>query len=507
MNDEEISGKLKQFTESKILVVGDLMIDVYIWGNVERISPEAPVQIVDVEFEETRLGGAGNVIKNLTNLGAQVFAASIIDQSGTGNEILHKLQELKVDCEGIIREKNRHSSRKTRIICAENNQQMLRIDKETRSPINSSSETAIYDFTKKNIKDFDAIILSDYNKGVLTKNVLNLLIELAQNENKPILVDPKGKDFSKYRGATIITPNRKETELVTHSELSNEETIRETGITLQKNLDLACLLITLGKDGMAFFKDGDFQIIRAEAKEVYDVSGAGDTVISILGAGISVGMPWIEAARLANLGAGIVVGKVGTEPVTLKEIETVLHNKQLNTFNKVVSLEEMGRIIKKLRKNKKTIIFTNGCFDILHMGHTDYLQKARNLGDVLILALNSDDSVRRLKGENRPIINQNQRAVVLSALSCVDYVIIFSEDTPINVIETLQPDVIVKGNDYTIDQVVGREIVESYGGRVELVELMKGISTSNIVEKIKNKNNSEKLNGSKYDSQARCQLW
>lgn len=353
MNDEEISGKLKQFTESKILVVGDLMIDVYIWGNVERISPEAPVQIVDVEFEETRLGGAGNVIKNLTNLGAQVFAASIIDQSGTGNEILHKLQELKVDCEGIIREKNRHSSRKTRIICAENNQQMLRIDKETRSPINSSSETAIYDFTKKNIKDFDAIILSDYNKGVLTKNVLNLLIELAQNENKPILVDPKGKDFSKYRGATIITPNRKETELVTHSELSNEETIRETGITLQKNLDLACLLITLGKDGMAFFKDGDFQIIRAEAKEIYDVSGAGDTVISILGAGISVGMPWIEAARLANLGAGIVVGKVGTEPVTLKEIETVLHKKQLNTFNKVVSLEEMGRIIKKLRKNKK----------------------------------------------------------------------------------------------------------------------------------------------------------
>jgi len=484
MNFQELRPTISAFKDQAILVIGDLMIDEYLWGNVERISPEAPVQIVDIERTEYTLGGAGNTVRNLASLGASVYVSSVVDNKENGSLITEGLAKINVYTEGLFKDPNRVSSRKTRVMAG--HQQVLRIDKETKTPIGRQYENKLIDFIKDNISNFHAIIASDYMKGVLTEKVLSNVIKAAKEANKPIIIDPKGADYRKYVGATIITPNAKEAELASGITIINASDLKEAGIKLLKELETNAILITRGSKGMSLFKkDGGTIDIPAVAREVYDVTGAGDTVVSVLGLGLAAGLSFENAATLSNIAAGIVVEKVGTATVTIGELEDRLEERKVRS-SKIKTQEEIMEVIQRLRKKEKKIVFTNGCFDLLHIGHIKLLREAKMKGDILIVALNSDSSVRKLKGKKRPVITYSERAQILSALDCVDYVVKFAELTPLTLIKKIKPDVLVKGNDYSKEEVVGKDIVEKYGGRVELIDLVKGKSSSGIVKRIKN---------------------
>lgn len=490
---KKLSEALARFAGTPILVVGDLMIDEYIWGYVNRISPEAPVQIVEASKEDITLGGAGNVVKNLVTLEAQLFVSSIVDEGDTGRLILQELQKLGVNLSGIFNDPVVESSKKTRVLSLDTNQQLLRIDRESTHQISHTSEKNIIEYIEGHINKVRAIILSDYLKGVLTETLIQNIIAQAQERDIPIIVDPKGKNYSKYRNVTVITPNKREAETVLNMQIKDEEMLQKAGRSLLNRLKTKAIIITMGKDGMALFQKGKKTVhISAIKKEVFDVTGAGDTVISLLGLGIASGLEFTKSIEIANIAAGIVVGKIGTATVTLQEvIESVLQHTVYES-NKIVDLTFLIKLIEERRKNSRTIVFTNGCFDILHVGHTTFLQKAKQLGDFLIVGLNSDDSVRRLKGPHRPIIPLKERAAILSSVAGVDYITVFDEDTPINLISSLKPDILVKGDDYKMDEVVGREIIESHGGKVELIPLMKGVSTTRIIERIVNIANHER---------------
>ncbi|MCX8163740.1 MAG: D-glycero-beta-D-manno-heptose-7-phosphate kinase [Candidatus Micrarchaeota archaeon] len=485
MNIKEVINAIENFKNKKILVIGDIILDIYSFGKVERISPEAPVQIFEILNEEKRLGGAGNVVNNLLELGINVSICSIVGENEFGFTVKKMLQEKNVETTSLFFTHQDRYSYKNRLISVDYNHQVLRIDRETKEEINQNSEAKIIEFLNQKIKEFDAIIISDYLKGLLTERLLENIIKICDNNNLPLIIDPKGKDYKKYKNATIITPNKKEAEIASGISITDSETLKKAGIKLLNELNLKAILITLGKDGMAFFTKNEIFSIPAKAKEVYDVSGAGDTVIATLAAAIVAGLSWKDAVELSNIAAGIVVAKLGTQPITKEELLSELDTGRANN-KKIVNIYELLNYLKKAKDENKKIVFTNGCFDLLHVGHADLLSKAKKLGDILIVGLNSDNSVRRLKGEKRPIINQQQRASLLAALNAVDYVVIFDEDTPIELIKKIKPDILVKGKDYKKEDVVGREIVESYGGKVELIELLEGISTTSIVEKISN---------------------
>ena len=485
MHLQELKATISKFKQQNILVIGDLMVDEYLWGNVDRISPEAPVQVVDIDREEYTLGGAGNVVKNLVSLKANVYVASVIGDKENGNLILSELNKLGVFLSGIFKDSNRISSKKTRIISSANNQQILRVDRETKSPIGKNDENKIINFVKANIDKFDVIIISDYLKGVLTRRVLKNIIRIARKHNKPITVDPKGEDYRKYWRSTIIAPNKKEAEVASKIAIKNENDLRKAGKKLLDEIETEAVLITRGKEGMTLFESaGKIINISARAKEVYDITGAGDTVVSLLGLGIASGLTYKESTEIANIAAGIVVGKVGTATVTPQEIFEYCNQQSTHFSNKLKEIEELKPIVEQEKAKGKIIVFTNGCFDLLHVGHIKYLQEAKLLGDVLILALNSDSSVKRLKGDKRPLMSEEDRAHILSALDCIDYITIFDEDTPLKLIKELKPDVLVKGKDYKKSEVVGWKVVENYGGRVELINLVEDVSTSSIIDKI-----------------------
>jgi D-beta-D-heptose 7-phosphate kinase/D-beta-D-heptose 1-phosphate adenosyltransferase len=476
---------LSRFVDNPILVVGDLMIDEYIWGHVNRISPEAPVQIVEVEKEESTLGGAGNVVKNLASLKAHVFVCSVVDESDTGELIVNELNRLGVETSGIFKNPEKVSSSKTRILSLDTNQQILRVDRESLQPISQNDEKKITDYINSHIEKLGAIILSDYLKGVLTQTLTKKIIARAREKNIPVIVDPKGKNYEKYRNATVITPNKKEAEAVFNLQTGDDQTLFKAGRHFLNRLKTEAILVTLGKDGMALFQKGRKVIqISAVRKEVYDVTGAGDTVISLLGLGMASGLDLRDSIEIANIAAGIVVSKIGTATVTQQEIIDHVLQHTAYSGNKVLDRASLTNLVEDRKKSGNTIVFTNGCFDILHMGHTSFLQQARQLGDLLIVGLNSDDSVRRLKGSHRPVVPMRERAAILSSLAGVDYITVFDEDTPLNLIRTLKPHILVKGDDYGKDEVVGREIVESYGGRVELIKLVKGVSTTAIIDRM-----------------------
>ena len=482
---QELTAALTKFIGTRILVIGDLMLDEYLWGHVERISQEAPVQVVDVIKEECLLGGAGNVIKNLVSLGAKVYISSVVDEKETGKLILNELKKFGVVVEGVFKEPTKISSRKTRVLSFDKHQQILRIDRETNYSISQKNEENILSYVKSNINSCEVVILSDYMKGVLTDNLLKDIINFANASKKPVIIDPKGKDFTKYKNATLITPNKKEAESVLDMRILDEAALRIAGKKLLSKFNTEAILITLGKDGMTLIeKDNLITHIPVEEKEVYDITGAGDTVISVVGLGIASGLALKKAIEIANIAAGIVVGKIGTAAVTIQEIIDYMLQRNIYFNSKILKQPVLTAIVEEKKKNGSRIVFTNGCFDILHAGHTGFLQKAKMLGDVLIVGLNSDESVRRLKGNNRPIIPMKERAAILSSLSCVDYITVFDEDTPIKLMEAIKPDILVKGNDYKIEEVVGKDIVESYGGRVELIKLVDGISTSSIIDRI-----------------------
>ncbi len=461
-----------------ILVMGDLMIDHYLWGGCERISPEAPVQVVDIAKETTVLGGAGNVINNLVALGAKVSVAGVIGNDENGDELLSMLHDINVNTEALVVQNNRKTSKKSRVIAA--NQQILRYDQESKDAISDNSVSRILRALEDTLKNFDIIILSDYGKGVLTETLAQGLISQARNLDIKVLVDPKGTQYSKYRGAHLLTPNKKEAIEATGIDINNDESLESALLWLKNECALDRSMITLSEDGIAIY-DEDVKRFPTVAREVFDVTGAGDTVIASLAFGLSAGMSIDDAAKFSNLAAGVVVGKIGSATVTLDEIvtyESSLH--QSNSDAHIKSFSEINHIVNYCRSNGNRIVFTNGCFDILHVGHVKYLQEAKSYGDILIVGLNSDASVRELKGPTRPINKEDDRAYILAALDAVDYVVKFSDDTPYELIKMIAPDVLVKGGDYEGKKVVGTE----FARELRLVDFVAGKSTTTTIEKI-----------------------
>ncbi len=464
-----------------VLVVGDLMIDHYLWGACDRISPEAPVPVIDVREESEILGGAGNVINNLQALGAVVSVASVVGEDENGRRLKAMLEEIEVNTEALILQKGRSTTRKSRVIAS--HQQVLRFDSETKEAIEKSTAAELLSRIESAISDFDIVLLSDYGKGVLEESFTASLIELARSEGKMVLVDPKGRDYSKYRGATLVTPNKKEASEATGIEIVDTESLRRAGFKLKEELSLDMAMITLSEEGMAIFDDS-MRTIETVAREVYDVTGAGDTVLSTLGFVLACGGNIDEAARIANAAAAVVVGKLGSATADWDEIisyEDTLH--ESTTEHRIKSREALVSTVRRAKKSGKKIVFTNGCFDILHMGHVKYLEKARSFGDLLIVGLNSDQSLRRLKGDGRPVNPQYDRAYLLAALDAVDFVSVFEEDTPYELIKAIEPDVLVKGGDYRGKEVVGSDIAKE----LRLVDFVEGRSTTAIIERVSNK--------------------
>ena len=464
-----------------IAVIGDLMIDHYIWGSCQRISPEAPVQVVSVSKESTVLGGAGNVVTNLLSLGAEVSIFSVVGHDGTAREMELLLQESAVKKVTLIHEDARRTTKKSRIIAS--NQQVIRYDDESIKDISPFSEEALLNIFKKELEHYDAILLSDYGKGVLTRGLTKDIITLVKKVGKPILVDPKGKDYTKYRGATLLTPNKKEAMIATDINIETKKDLHKALKKLKEDLDLKYSIITLSEEGIALLEKR-MSIIPTVAREVFDVTGAGDTVLASLAVALASGLNIVEACEFSNKAAAVVVAKVGSATVSLNEIEEYAHSlNQGKSESKIKNFLQIERIVQRLKEQGRKIIFTNGCFDILHRGHATYLQKAKELGDILILGLNSDESIKRLKGENRPINNLEDRAFLVASLESIDFVVPFNEDTPYELIKIVRPNALVKGADYQGKKVVGSDIANE----VVLIDFVKGKSTTNLIEKISGK--------------------
>ncbi len=471
------------FRGRKILVVGDLMLDRHVWGKVSRISPEAPVPVVRVSSQSETAGGAGNVALNAAELGLKVAACGFVGNDLEGDRLCRILGESGVETRGIVRAGTRTVT-KTRIIGG--HQQMLRLDDEDAAEAESEAYELLLKAIRRELDDgISGVVLSDYAKGALAEDVCRTTIALARQGGVPVLADPKGGGYAKYAGATAITPNRAELAAVGAVESADLAALEEAGERIRCELGLDFVLVTLGENGLALIRPGSREQIPAVARDVFDVTGAGDTVIAALAAGVVAGLQLEDAVRLANMAAGIVVGKTGTATVKRTELlDAIALGQALLLSDKICTLDVLLSRVSKWRSQGEVIGFTNGCFDVLHAGHVTYLQKARAETDRLIVGLNSDRSVRRLKGEGRPIVPQDQRALVLAALASVDAVVLFDEDTPIDLIKAVRPQALVKGSDYTEDQVVGATEVRSWGGEVVLVPLVEGPSTTGIVSRI-----------------------
>ncbi|WP_066388926.1 D-glycero-beta-D-manno-heptose-7-phosphate kinase [Helicobacter himalayensis] len=467
----------------RILVVGDLMIDHYIWGDCNRISPEAPVQVVNVKSESNRFGGSCNVVNNLIALGAKVSVCGVVGEDSDGIWLVETLESLGVGIEHIFIDPSRPTTKKSRVVIS--NQQVLRVDRESSTPVDSTLLKKVREDLDFLLSGVDCVIISDYDKGLLNYDFTQHIISLARSENKPVLCDPKGVDYSKYRGATLLTPNKKEASLATNIPIVDDESLLQAGSALKKMCELSISLITLSEDGIGII-DKSLTKIPTYAQEVYDVTGAGDTVIAALGFALSSGLDIYKASEFANVAAAVVVGKVGSASATHIEIERYLHSHQNKESNKVFNKEQVKCALDSLKSTNKEskIVFTNGCFDILHRGHIQYLRQARALGDVLIVGLNSDASVSALKGADRPINPQDDRAFLLANLECVDFVVIFDEETPKELIRFLAPDILVKGADYEGKELAGSEYVKE----VKLLPFVEGKSSTKIIEKIKGAN-------------------
>ena len=469
---------IKLNKKPNILVIGDLMIDHYLRGSCDRISPEAPVQVVNVKKESSVLGGAGNVINNLVALGSVVDVISVIGNDSVANELKSLLEKIDVPTSNLVVENNRKTSKKSRLIASQ--QQVLRYDMESIDDINENSHKQIIQTLEKNIDKYSSIILSDYGKGVLTTNLTKEIIKIANKNSIKVLVDPKGKDYSKYKGSYTLTPNKKEAMEATNIDIKDESSLIEALKSLKTQCELEVSLITLSEQGIAIFDD-ELTIKPTVAREVYDVTGAGDTVIASIAFALGNDLDIKDAVYFANLAAGVVVGKIGSATTTLDEIyeyEYSLHKS--NSTSHIKTFDEIKTLSSKLHSQGKKIVFTNGCFDILHVGHVKYLEVAKSYGDVLILGLNADSSVRKLKGPTRPINTQDDRAYILASLESVDYVVIFEEETPYELIKLIKPHVLVKGGDYEGKEVVGQDIADE----LKLVQFVDGKSTTNTIKRI-----------------------
>ncbi|MFA5041356.1 MAG: D-glycero-beta-D-manno-heptose-7-phosphate kinase [Bdellovibrionales bacterium] len=480
-----LASRLDQFIDQCILCIGDLMLDRYVYGQVERISPEAPIPVLHVQRETATLGGAGNVVRNIAALGGKVDVIGVIGADKAGEDLAKEFRALTDVTAHLFCDPLRATTQKTRFIAG--GQQLLRTDREKAMPIELDVEQKIIEQLPSAIKKAQAVILSDYVKGVLTPKIISETLRLAKKEKKIVVVDPKGRNFGRYKGASILTPNRKELTEATGLPVTNVVEAEAAARTLINDFDIGSVLVKLGAEGVCLVrKDQPALHLQTKAREVFDVSGAGDTVIATLALSLVSGFDMAEAAELANLAGSIVVGKVGTASVTRDEIEhELMHGEALLAENKIVGFSSIADIAERWRKLGLKVGFTNGCFDLLHPGHISLLRQARAACDKLVVGLNSDASVKRLKGETRPVQNEAARSAVLASLIDVDNVVIFGEDTPLELIKVVRPDVLVKGADYTVDKVVGAKEVHSWGGKVVLAQLIEGQSTTKTIAKLK----------------------
>jgi len=463
------------FSTLRVLVAGDAMLDEYWFGDTGRISPEAPVPIVRTVATEQRPGGAANVALNLAALGASPVLAAVVGDDERGRRLAALLEPRGVRCKFVYSEEV-PTVHKLRVLAR--NQQLIRLDSEESLAPAAGALLPVFDSA---LADADVVVLSDYAKGTL--DAVATLIEWCRRKSLPVLIDPKGDDFRRYRGATLLTPNQSEFRAVAGGWRSEDEFLLK-GAALRAELDLDALLVTRGERGMALFQRGRApSLLEAEAREVFDVTGAGDTVIALMGAALAAGLALEEAAELANLGAGLVVGKIGVATVSRAELRLALHRRGSGGRG-LVTADELVELVTEAKRRGERIVMTNGCFDILHAGHVAYLEEAKSLGNRLIVAVNDDDSVRRLKGASRPITRLEDRMAVLAGLAAVDWVVPFSEDTPAALIERLLPDVLVKGGDYRPEEIAGGDAVVRNGGEVRVVSLKAGRSTSAMIESI-----------------------
>jgi D-beta-D-heptose 7-phosphate kinase / D-beta-D-heptose 1-phosphate adenosyltransferase len=483
MNRRKLIELLDGLAAPRVLIVGDLILDRYVTGEVQRISPEAPIPVLAASHEEERLGGAGNVAANLRAMDARVEVVGALGEDGAGEVLLGLLAAIGVETGGCVRDNERPTTVKARLISGV--QQMLRVDWERARPLGATAEARLLNGLVERVAAADAVVLSDYGKGVLTPNVLRTAIDAARAAGVPVLVDPKGKDFTRYRGATLLTPNRKEAEEALGRRIEQLDDLPSAAAELQQLADLELSLITLGADGICFLeRDGRFERVPTVARAVFDVTGAGDTVIAHLALALAAGWDLEVAVHLANHAAGIVVGRRGAASVNRAEMRGALGAQEARE-GKVLEAGDLDPLVAAWRAEGRRIVFTNGCFDVLHAGHVQYLRWARSQGDVLIVGVNDDASVRRLKGETRPVNPLADRLLVLAALEVVDAAVAFGEDTPEALIRRITPHLLVKGEDWRDKGVVGQEWVESHGGRVLLAPLLAGRSTTAILERVK----------------------
>jgi D-beta-D-heptose 7-phosphate kinase/D-beta-D-heptose 1-phosphate adenosyltransferase len=484
MNDHDLHAVLDRLPQAHVLCVGDVMLDRFVYGSVSRISPEAPIPVLRVQREAAMLGGAGNVVRNLAALGAHSAFVSVIGTDAPGSELEALLGAMPNVGVSLVSVRDRNTTIKVRYVAA--GQQLLRADSESDAALPEVARKAVLTRAIAELDGCQALALSDYGKGVLGAEVIADLIVAARRSGCPIVVDPKGSDYRRYAGASVVTPNLRELEQASGLPTSGDDQVVAAARKIIADCDIGAVLVTRSGEGMSLVESGDrVSHIRAEAREVFDVAGAGDTVVATMAAGLGAGFGLEAAARLANVAAGIVVGKLGTAVATIEELRAAIDRQNFTAANtKLLTPEQALARATRWRDHGLSVGFTNGCFDLLHPGHVSLLRQARAACDRLIVGLNSDASVRRLKGESRPVQGESARAAVLSSLTDVDALVVFGQDTPLELIETLRPDVLVKGADYAEDQVVGAQIVKSYGGKVVLAELSPGHSTTGTIKRI-----------------------
>ena len=490
---------IQKLGRPRLLVLGDIMLDRYTWGRAERISPEAPVMVMQAEACDVRLGGAGAVAGLLRGLEAEVALAGVVGEDQEGQTVRQLLEELAIGSRTVLTDGNRCTTLKERFLAqVEHRQahQILRVDREQAQPLAPDLADFLFAEIERELPNVRAVLISDYAKGTCSPALLTRVIGQARQYGLPVLIDPaRMSDYSRYRGATVLKPNRRETELATGCPIRTSEDGLAAGRELVRRYALQAAIITLDAEGLVLATaDGFAKHVPTQPRAVCDITGAGDMTLAALGLCLAAGWSLRESVRLANVAAGLEVERLGVVPVTRQEIADCLQqldrrfqsDRRPEADGKLVTLDVMNALASAYRRDGKTVVFTNGCFDLLHIGHVTYLQQAAALGDVLVVAVNSDESVRRLKGPERPIVPQHERAALLAALACVDHVLIFEEATPHRLLECIRPDVLVKGG--TTTAVVGSEIVTSYGGAVRILDAVGDVSTTQIVTTIRHRN-------------------
>jgi D-beta-D-heptose 7-phosphate kinase/D-beta-D-heptose 1-phosphate adenosyltransferase len=481
---------LHEIGRRRVLVLGDVMLDRYTWGDATRISPEAPIPVLRAEDEQIRLGGAGCVATLLAGLGAQVTLAGTVGNDSSGRLVRRLAAELEIDDQALLDVAERVTTKKHRFIgraAGRHPHQMLRVDEESRQPLAPEHLGALAAAVERRIADCEALLISDYGKGACARTHLPAIIQAARRRGIPCVVDPASSDdYSHYSGAAVITPNRAEAALVAKATIDSPAAGLVAAKQLCDRFGVDAAAVTLDRDGIVVAdRQGFAQHFPCRPCDVYDITGAGDTVLAVVGLCQAAGVPLADAARLANIAAGIQVKRFGASAILWDEVVAEVERTSRPVPPKVVSLAELVARVEELRSEQKSIVFTNGCFDLLHAGHVRCLQEAAALGDALIVAVNGDATVQKLKGPRRPLMPQADRADVLAALTCVDLVVVFDELTPHNLLERVRPDVLVKGGTYRVDEVVGREVVEKYGGKVCVTGAVEGLSTTAIVDSLR----------------------